>query len=82
MTIPTMTAEQVCQQAQSLGLEATGMLVSPTVEQNNTMLEMVAKGQLNVEVAAIYPLADGDKAHQQIESGRTRGKILLAVNNA
>ncbi|MGF1836752.1 NADP-dependent oxidoreductase [Photobacterium sanguinicancri] len=82
VTIPTMTAEQVCQQAQSLGLEATGMLVSPTVEQNNTMLEMVAKGQLNVEVAAIYPLADGDKAHQQIESGRTRGKILLAVSNA
>ena len=81
VTIPTITADQVCQQAEALGLRAEGMLVSPNIEQNNAMLEMIAQGQLSVEVAVTYPLAEGVKAHQHIESGRTRGKVLLAVSN-
>lgn len=80
VTIPTITADLVCQQAEASGLSACGMLVAPSVVQNNAMLERVAQGQLKVEIAQSFPLNQGAQAHQQIESGRTRGKVLLAVS--
>lgn len=79
LTIPTNTAERVCQQAQQLGLQAEGMLVAPNVAQNDAMLKMLAQGKLQLHIAAQFPLAEGARAHQQIESGRTRGKIVLAM---
>ncbi|MCG7586700.1 NADP-dependent oxidoreductase [Photobacterium sp. OFAV2-7] len=82
VTIPTITADAVCGQAQQQGLEAEGMLVSPSVEQNNAMMAMLEAGQLQLNIAAQYPLSDGAKAHSDIEAGHTRGKIVLAVGSS
>ncbi len=60
-----------------LGFEATGMLVDPNPEQLETMLYMVSVGLLKTEIQHIYPMADVQLAHQQIETGHTRGKVLL-----
>lgn len=79
VTIPTLTAERVCQQAQQLGLQAEGMLVAPNVAQNDAMLKMLEQGDLHLHIAAQFPLSEGARAHQQIESGRTRGKIVLST---
>lgn len=79
VTIPTLTAEQVCQQALQRGLQAEGMLVAPNVAQNDAMLNMLAQGELCLHIAAQFALADGASAHQQIERGRTRGKIVLST---
>ncbi|MEJ2764082.1 NADP-dependent oxidoreductase [Photobacterium sp. MCCC 1A19761] len=79
VTVPTITAEQVCEQARQRGLQAEGMLVTPSVTQNDAMMAMLAAGTLSLHVDAVYPLADGAQAHQAIESGHTRGKIVLAV---
>ncbi|MGR5149908.1 NADP-dependent oxidoreductase [Photobacterium alginatilyticum] len=82
VTIPTITADAVCEQARQQGLEAEGMLVSPSVEQNNAMMAMLEAGQLQLHIAAQYPLSDGAKAHCEIEAGHTRGKIVLAVGSS
>ncbi|MGL4827824.1 MAG: zinc-binding dehydrogenase, partial [Vibrio sp.] len=60
-----------------LGFDATGMLVDPNPEQLDTMLYMVSVGLLKLEIQQIYPLSEVMFAHQQIESGHTRGKLLL-----
>ncbi|MCW8330620.1 NADP-dependent oxidoreductase [Photobacterium sp. SDRW27] len=82
VTIPTITAEAVCEQARQRGLLAEGMLVSPSVEQNNAMMAMLQAGTLQLHVAARYALSDGEKAHQKIESGRTRGKVVLSIGGS
>ncbi len=42
-----------------------------------TMLEFVAHGQLDVAIHDRYPLADAARAHRDLESGATTGKLLL-----
>ncbi|HCZ9565745.1 TPA: NADP-dependent oxidoreductase [Vibrio cholerae] len=77
ITVPTLTAELICEKAKLLGFEATGMLVDPNPEQLDTMLYMVSVGLLKIEIQHIYSLLDAAQAHEQIESGHTRGKLLL-----
>ncbi|WP_262365057.1 zinc-binding dehydrogenase, partial [Vibrio cholerae] len=67
----------ICEKAKLLGFEATGMLVDPNPEQLDTMLYMVSVGLLKIEIQHIYSLLDAAQAHEQIESGHTRGKLLL-----
>ncbi|MGR5485699.1 NADP-dependent oxidoreductase [Vibrio alfacsensis] len=77
ITLPTITAELICEKAKLLGFEASGMLVEPDREQLDTLLYMVGVGLLKTEVQQVYPMSEVVDAHRQVESGRTRGKILL-----
>ncbi|MHC0521932.1 NADP-dependent oxidoreductase [Vibrio harveyi] len=77
ITVSTITAELICEKAKLLGFEASGMLVEPDREQLDTLLYMVGVGLLKTEVQHVYPMTDVIEAHKQVESGRTRGKILL-----
>ncbi|HDM8169048.1 TPA: NADP-dependent oxidoreductase [Vibrio harveyi] len=77
ITVPTITAELICEKAKLLGFEASGMLVELDREQLDTLLYMVGVGLLKTEVQHVYPMTDVIEAHKQVESGRTRGKILL-----
>ncbi|MCE0494215.1 NADP-dependent oxidoreductase [Vibrio salinus] len=77
VTIPTISAEMICEKAKLLGFDATGMLVDPDPEQMDTMLYMISVGLLKVEIQKIYPYTEVADAHKQMESGHTRGKILL-----
>jgi NADPH2:quinone reductase len=79
VTVPTLTAEMICEKATLLGFEATGMLVEPTPEQLDTLLYMVGVGLLKTEIQTIYPFEDVKAAHRQLESGHTRGKLLLSM---
>ena len=53
------------------------MLVEPDREQLDTLLYMVGVGLLKTEIQHVYPMNEVVEAHKQVESGRTRGKILL-----
>ncbi|MDF5473708.1 zinc-binding dehydrogenase, partial [Vibrio parahaemolyticus] len=77
ITVPTITAELICEKAKLLGFEASGMLVEPDPAQLDTLLYMVGVGLLKTEIQQVYPMSDVIGAHQQVESGRTRGKVLL-----
>ncbi|NOH71782.1 NADP-dependent oxidoreductase [Vibrio pectenicida] len=77
VTVPTLTAELICEKAKLLGFDATGMLVEPDSEQLDALLYMVSVGLLKTEIQHIYPMSEVDKAHKQLETGHTRGKVLL-----
>ncbi|MFH0260938.1 NADP-dependent oxidoreductase [Vibrio barjaei] len=77
VTIPTITAELVCEKAKLLGFEARGMLVSPDTKQMETLLYMVGVGLLKTEIQHVFPYSQVVEAHQQVETSRTRGKVLL-----
>ncbi len=53
------------------------MLVEPEREQLDTLLYMVGVGLLKTEIQQVYPMNEVIEAHKQVESGRTRGKVLL-----
>ncbi|ANS86492.1 NADPH:quinone reductase [Vibrio scophthalmi] len=77
VTLPTLSAELICEKAHLLGFDATGMLVDPNPQQLDTMLYMVSIGLLKTEIYHIYPMDQVVEAHKQMETGHTRGKILL-----
>lgn len=77
VTVPTNTAEQVIATAKALDLQATGMLKHNDNQQLANLMAMVVEQRLRVEISHVYPLSDGETAHRQIETGHTRGKILL-----
>ncbi|WP_413110946.1 NADP-dependent oxidoreductase [Thaumasiovibrio sp. DFM-14] len=81
ITVPSVTAAKVCEVAVSKGLTAAGMLVTPDKQQCDYLLTMLADEQLSVHVSERYWLAKGEQAHQAIETGRTRGKLLLTVSD-
>ena len=41
------------------------------------VLDLVARGQLDVRIGARYPLAEARQAHEDLEARRTTGKLLL-----
>ncbi|MDK9762145.1 NADP-dependent oxidoreductase [Vibrio sp. D420a] len=77
VTVPTLSAELICEKAQLLGFTASGMLVEPQPEQMDTMLYMVSVGLLKTEVQRIFSIEEAQAAHLQVETGHTRGKVLL-----
>ncbi len=79
ISVPTVTAEKICEKARLLGFQADGLLVEPNREQLDTMLYMVGVGLLKTEIQGIYPYTEVAEAHKVIETGHTRGKILLAM---
>lgn len=51
--------------------------MSPDVVQLAQLGELVAGGELRVEIAEVLALSDVRRAHELSESGHTRGKIIL-----
>ena len=77
VTVPTITADMICEKAAMLGFDAKGMLVDPDPEQLNTMLYMVGVGLLKTDIQQVFPFNQVADAHRQVETGHTRGKVLL-----
>jgi NADPH:quinone reductase-like Zn-dependent oxidoreductase len=65
--------------ARELGVRAELLIMSPDTEQLARIAELVAGGEVRVEIAEVLPLSEIRGAHELSESGHTRGKIVLAV---
>ncbi len=65
--------------ARARGVRAELLVMSPSSEQLARIAELVAAGEVRVEIAERLPLADVRRAHELSESGHTRGKIVLTV---
>ncbi len=55
------------------------MWVRPNASQLGELAELVASGELRVEIAATYPLDEAAAAYAALEEGHTRGKIVVTV---
>ncbi len=73
-SFPTMLAE-----AEAAGVRATGYRVTPDAATLAIVTRLIESGDVRVYVDRVLPLDEAAEAHRLIESGHTRGKIVLAV---
>jgi len=65
--------------ADERGIGAEVFSANPTPEQLGRIADLVASGEVRVEIAEVLPLAEVRRAHEQSEAGHVRGKIVLTV---
>ena len=65
--------------AQARGARAELLVMSPNAEHLARIAELVAGGEVWVEISELLPLTEVQRAHELSESGHTRGKIVLTV---
>ena len=76
--IVTIASAPPTEAARERGARAESFSVSPNMEQLARIADLVAAGDVRVELTMI-PLAEVQRAHELSESGHTRGKIVLTV---
>ncbi|MDP2562394.1 NADP-dependent oxidoreductase [Psychrobium sp. 1_MG-2023] len=77
VTVPTITASEVCDSVANKGVEGQGMLVSPDINQLTKLVQMVENQQLRLNIAKIIDFKLAANAHQALESGEIKGKVVL-----
>jgi NADPH:quinone reductase-like Zn-dependent oxidoreductase len=65
--------------ARARGVRAGLLVMSPSPEQLARIAELVAAGEIRVEISEVLPLTEVQRAHELSESRHTRGKIVLTV---
>src|SRR4051794_30566021 len=65
--------------ARAGGARAELLVAGPNPEQLRRIGELVAAGEVKVELAEVLPLSEIRRAHELSESGHVRGKIVLTV---
>lgn len=63
--------------ARERGARAELLIMSPSPEQLSRIAELVAAGNIHVEIAQVLTLSEVRQAHELSESGHTRGKIII-----
>lgn len=77
VSIPSGLSGQVTEKAKAKGIRGAFILVQSNGEDMKTLADLLAKGQLRSHVSQTFPFAEMDKAHLQVESGRTVGKVAV-----
>ena len=67
--------------ARQRGVRTELLINSPKREQLTRIAELMAGGDVHVEIAEAMPLADVKRAHELSESGHVRGKLVLRVGD-
>lgn len=65
--------------ARERGARAALLVAKANTEQLERIGELVAAGEVRVEVSELLPLTDARRAHELSETGHARGKIILRV---
>ncbi len=79
VTLPTNTAGKILEAADLAGLNATGMVVKADMENLNSITTLIETGRVKVSVHHVYPLREAHDAHEKIETGHVRGKLVLEM---
>jgi NADPH:quinone reductase-like Zn-dependent oxidoreductase len=66
--------------ARERGVRAELVIMKRNPDQLERIVELVGAGEVHVELSEVLPLAEVRLAHEQSESGHTRGKIVLVVD--
>lgn len=77
VTIPTVTADDIISQAEFMGLKAHGMTVRPDAFHLDEIAELIEDGDVKVHIDQAFPLAAVADAHEKLEGGHVRGKLVL-----
>jgi NADPH:quinone reductase-like Zn-dependent oxidoreductase len=63
--------------AQKYGVKAEGNAAGASADVLAELAGLVEKGQLEIPIAAVYPLTEVQAAYRELEQGHTHGKIVL-----
>jgi NADPH:quinone reductase-like Zn-dependent oxidoreductase len=67
------------EKAKARGIFALGMHVQSAGEDMQHIAQLLEEGELRSEVSKVFPLAQMGDAHLQVETGRTRGKVVVVT---
>jgi NADPH:quinone reductase-like Zn-dependent oxidoreductase len=67
--------------AEAAGVRVALVFMRPDAAQLAMLLDKVAEGSLSVHVDASYPMAQVQEAHQVLEQGHVRGKLVLTTRD-
>jgi NADPH:quinone reductase-like Zn-dependent oxidoreductase len=79
IAVPGGVSDEVAAAAERQSKRATGILVEPDHAGLEALAELVDRNRLQVEIEESFPLAEAAKAHERLESGHARGKLVLTV---
>jgi len=77
VTIPTVTADDVVSAAEAMGVRAHGMRSRPDAFHLDEIAELIEDGDVKVHVEQVFSLDQGQAAHELLEGGHVRGKLVL-----
>ena len=63
------------------GARSRGFVVEVKAEQLSEIANRAATGKLRIEISKVFPLSDPATAHEFLEHGHFRGKIVFAVRD-
>jgi NADPH:quinone reductase-like Zn-dependent oxidoreductase len=65
--------------AKERGFRTAVHVTQPNPDHLRQIAELIASGEVHVEIAEVIPIAEVRRAHEESESGHVRGKLVLAV---
>jgi NADPH:quinone reductase-like Zn-dependent oxidoreductase len=77
ITLPSNTSEGIAEKAKAKGINGFFFMVQSNGEDMKQIANLLEKGIIKPHVSAIYSFDEIGKAHQQIETGSTRGKVII-----
>jgi NADPH:quinone reductase-like Zn-dependent oxidoreductase len=75
----SIVEEPSAEEAASHGVRPAYVVVQPNARQLADIAELVDAGKLRAVVETVLPLSDARRAHRLIQTGHTRGRIVLKV---
>jgi NADPH:quinone reductase-like Zn-dependent oxidoreductase len=77
--IVSITGDPDSTECTKRGIRCSGTMAHPEAKVLEELTKLIESGKITPIVSQTFPLAEAAKAHQQIETGHTRGKIVLRV---
>ncbi|CAG5004976.1 2-haloacrylate reductase [Dyadobacter sp. CECT 9275] len=79
ISLPTGLRELVGEKAEAAGMTGFFIMVTSNGKDMNSLASLLEKGIVKAHVSQEFGFDDMAKAHRQIESGKTRGKIVVTL---
>ena len=79
ITIPSGMAESITEKAKAKGINGFFFLVSSNGEDMRSVAELLSTGIVKAHVSQTFPFEEMGKAHLQVETGKTKGKVVVTV---
>ena len=79
IAVPEGVTDAVATAAEEQSKRATGLLVEPDAAGLESLAALAADRRLEVAIETTFPLAQAAEAHQRLQRGRARGKIVLTA---
>ena len=81
VNIPTGSWPTMAEEASAAGMRATGFRVSPDGATLAVISRLLESGDVRVFVDQVFELDEVADAHRALETGHTRGKVVLKVSD-